>query len=79
MDNLKSENSMQKIFILKKDISSPQFTRVIKAGRVYTETQIKDSFPHLLWSKQNPSLAEWFDDVSDQFEINNCRIVLRKL
>lgn len=61
-----------KIYRLKKDINSPNFTRTIEAGRIYTSCQLKSTF-HV--NETSYTFKDWFEDVSDEYEIKGCMIV----
>lgn len=52
-----------KIFRLKKDINIPQFNCTIKAGKIYTRSQL-NSFLDI--DEYHFNFKEWFDDVSDE-------------
>ena len=54
------------VFKFKKDISSPNFTRVLKAGEYRLGWWIRDNY-NLLWLNNNrgkdPQFKEWFEFV----------------
>lgn len=61
-----------KIYKLKKDVNSPNFTRTIEAGRIYTPSQLQSSFD---MNERSLNFNEWFEDVSEQYEIKGCNIL----